>query len=183
MPLCNARNNSQGFTMIEIIIILMIIGILSAIAVPSFLAMYNKGKLNNALTQVQGALQEGQREAIRKSQSCTVTLDTTNNKVTSSCLATGERSLVNYGVAMATNILPPPGASLPAIPFSFKGNTTIALSGGANSGTVVLYLSNGSGQKKCLAISNGIGIMRTGNYSGSSSSASDITAGTCATSQ
>ncbi len=183
MLLCNADKNSQGFSMIETTIILMIVGILSAIAVPNFLAMYNRVKLNDAVTKVRGALQEAQREAIRKNHLCTVTLDTTNpknNKVIGSCFVTGARTLADDGVAMATNILPPTGAGLPAIPFSFKGTTTtMALSGGTNSGTIVLSLADGSGQKKCLVISKGIGIMRTGDYSGSTSSY--ITADNCTT--
>ncbi len=62
MQFSNARTNSQGFTLIELIIILFIVGILSAIAAPSFLGLLNRGKVNNAVAQVQGALQEAQRE-------------------------------------------------------------------------------------------------------------------------
>ena len=52
MPLLIVRRNSQGFTLIETLIIVVIIGILSAIAAPSFLGMLNRNKVNNALTQV-----------------------------------------------------------------------------------------------------------------------------------
>lgn len=179
MSLFNARNESQGFTLIETLIIVIIIGILSAIAAPSFLALLNRSKVDDALNQVRGALQECQREAIRKSKSYSVTLDTTNNKVTGSCLVTGARTMPN-GVAMATDI----GGTPPSIQFSFRGNTTVTLPAGVDHAKVVLYMSDGSTQeKKCFATSNGIGIMRTGKYSGSTSSASDITAGICTTSQ
>lgn len=159
MLLFNVHNKNQGFTLIELTILVVIVGILSAIAAPSFLSMLNKNKVNDALDQVRGALQEAQREAIRKSQSCTVTLDTTNNKVTSSCLVTGDRTLPS-GVAIAAN----GNGSPPTITFSFRGNTT-------DSRTIILYMSDGSTQEnKCLILSNGLGIMRTGNYSGDTSS-------------
>lgn len=148
MLLFNARNNERGFTLIETLIIVVIIGILSAIAAPSFLGMLNRNKVNAALVQVQGALREAQREAIRRNKSCTVTLDTTNKKVTAPCLVTGDRNL--EGVAIRT--------SNSSITFTFKGGT-------GSSSTIVIASSDTSVTKqKCLAIATGIGIMRTGDY-------------------
>lgn len=166
----NARHTDRGFTLIEITFILVIVGILSAIAAPSFLSMFNKNKVNYALDQVRGTLQEAQREAMRKSKSCTVTLDTTNSKVTADCIVTGDRTLAD-GVGIQTNI---PGQQ---ITFGLRGNTSGA-------GKIALFMSDGSTlQKRCIVTSVGIGIMRTGDYSGSTASASDITDGTCTTSQ
>ncbi len=168
MSLSNARSDNQGFTLIETLVIVVIIGILSAIATPSLLGMLNRNKVSNALDQTQGALQEAQREAMRKSQQCTVTLDTTNSKVTSPCLSTGTRTLPS-GIAIATNL---PSST---VTFSFRGNTT-------NSGKIVVYdLNDSNQQKRCLVISNGLGIMRTGKYSGSTTSTS-ITDNNCDTS-
>lgn len=175
----NARRNSQGFTLIETLSVLVILGVLAAISAPSFLSLFNKNKVDATIDQVRGALQECQREAISKSRSCTITLDITNKKVTGDRLVTGERDLCderdNSGnciksiVDIATDISDTP----PKITFSFKGNTT-------NGGTIVVYSSDASTQKKkCLAISEGIGIMRTGKYDGSTASPTDITAGTC----
>ena len=170
MPLLIVRRNSQGFTLIETLIIVIIIGILSAIAAPSFLSMFNKNKVNNALVQVRGTLQEAQREAMRKSNRCTVTLDTTLNKVTADCIVTGDRTLAD-GVGIQTNNSGQP------ITFGIRGNTT-------GSKTIVVFANDGStSQKRCIVTSLGIGIMRTGDYSGSTASASDITASNCSTSQ
>jgi len=152
MQLCNARNKNQGFTLIETLFTLIIIGILAAIAAPSFLAMLNRNKVSNALTQVRGALQEAQREAVRKSQSCTVTIDATNKKVAGPCLVTGDRTL-NSSVGLESNET--------SIKFSYRG--TINLSG---DGTVVFFTEDNPNYKKCLAISSPLGIIRSGKYTG-----------------
>lgn len=162
LPISVPKRN-QGFTLTEVLIIVVVVGILAAVAAPSFLGWYNRQKVNQALIEVQGALKEAQREAIKKSKGCTVTLNT--NSVTGDCLVTGRRDLcekrdssgtcIKPGVEIKTNL------SGNKISFSFKGNTT-------SGGTTILYMPDGStSEMKCLAVSNGIGIMRTGDYSGS----------------
>ncbi len=144
----SAHKGNQGFTLTEVLIIVVVVGILAAIAAPSFLGWYNRQKVNQALTKVQGALKESQREAIKKSKSCTVTLNT--NIVTGDCLVTGDRDL--NGVVLRRP------DTMSAISFDFKGVT-------GNTGTVVLALPADSVQQKCLVLAPGVGIMRTGNYS------------------
>lgn len=154
----NAHNNSNGFTLIETLVIVIIIGILSAISAPSFLGMLNRGRVNSALSEIQGALQQAQREAMRKSISCKVNLN--NNTVTndssnsSNCLVTGNRTLPN-GIVMVTNISGTP----PQIDFSYRGTITLP-----DSGTIVLSSNDNPNFKKCLVISSPLGIIRTGNY-------------------
>lgn len=186
MLLSNAHKNSEGFTLIETLIIVVIIGILSAIAAPSFLGLFGRNKVDNTLNEVRGALQEAQREAIRKSKLCIVTINTTDKKITSPCLVTGTRDLCderdNLGICTKSRVTLTTNLNTNTIKFSFRGNTT-------NSGTIVVYVPDNSNQKKgCLAISNGLGIMRTGNFTRATSSttniaAADVSAGTCTTSQ
>lgn len=166
MLLSNARKNSEGFTLIETLIIVVIVGILSAIAAPSFLGLFGRNKVDNALNQARGALQECQREAIRKSKSYTVTLNTTNKTVTGDCLVTGSRNF-NSGVNVQANET--------SFQFSYRGTITLA-----DAGTVVLSTLDDPNKKKCLVISAPLGIMRTGVYDGSVTS---IAAINCSTSQ
>jgi type IV pilus assembly protein PilA len=52
---CNkkgGRENCQGFTIIELLIVLIVIGILSALALPSFLNQANKAKQTEARTYI-----------------------------------------------------------------------------------------------------------------------------------
>jgi len=158
MLLFSARKSIQGFTLIEMLIIIAVIGILAAISAPSFLAWLNKKQVDDALVTLQGALQEAQREAIRKSNSCEVELDTTDNEVTSAdgCLVTGDRTFKS-DVRMVPNET--------SFEFSYRGTITLS-----DAGTVVFLNEDNPSYKKCLVISSPLGIVRTGNYTGQVSS-------------
>ena len=146
--------NNQGFTAIEILIVVLIMGILAAIAIPSFLAMNNKIKLNYALTSLRASIEEAQRNAIRNSNNCLVTLPTTgtsNPVVNSPCFIAGNLTLNN--VMMRNN--------LTSVTFNYRGDTATST---ATKGTIILSMPNQMGEQKCLVISPGIGLIRTGNY-------------------
>ncbi|MBW4641191.1 MAG: prepilin-type N-terminal cleavage/methylation domain-containing protein [Gloeocapsa sp. UFS-A4-WI-NPMV-4B04] len=154
----NAHKNNQGFTLIETLTILIIIGILSAIAAPSFLGMLNRNKVNNALSEVQGAFQEAQREAIRRSKNCTVVISAGNNVTLTSpnnCLVTGDRTLKGINIRRDT--------TMGIITFNFKGETTTS---GSDTKAIVVSLANDTGSlERCLIISTPLGLIKTGVYS------------------
>lgn len=158
MFLSNVRSDrtDRGFTLLEITIVVVLAGIIGAIAAPSFLSAYNRTKLDNALNDIRGALQEAQREAMRQGKSCSVIINGTTGTIRGSCLITGNRK-----VDSTISITP---STVTTIPFSFRGNTT--------SGTdfILSYADNPNSQeKRCLSISSGLGILRTGVYDNSTS--------------
>lgn len=57
---------AAGFTIIEMIVIVVIIGVLSAIAAPSWLAFLTRQRLNAAQAEAIGALREAQANAKRE---------------------------------------------------------------------------------------------------------------------
>lgn len=237
----NVQRTDRGFTLFETAIVLMIIGIASAIAAPSFLSMFNKNKVNNALAQVQGTLQEAQTAAIRRSKRCAVGLSSGNQSMltgncftlvdytikTSAAAVSGATTVsvdaLPVAISSGTQLVFSSGASGTVSASAAKESTSLTLSSGvsaaiasgeivavrtladgvgmrtgiseqqitfgirgntSNAGTIALFMTDGSAlQKRCIVTSTGIGIMRTGDYSGSTASASDITAGTCTTSQ
>ena len=145
-----------GFTLIETISVLFILGIVASVAVPSFFAFLSRYHVNGALEQLLGAIRETQQQAIRKGRRCRIDINTSTNNLTgnpSGCLLSSRN--INGNIIIRTNL---PGAN-PNIVFSSKGTTT-------RMGTIVLS-SNGSQKQKCFVISLGLGIMRTGNYIGS----------------
>ena len=50
------RSNKEGFTLIELMIVIAIIGILAAIAIPNFIAYRNKAYCSQAESDAQNAL-------------------------------------------------------------------------------------------------------------------------------
>ena len=122
MLLYNVHKKEQGFTLTEMLVTIIIAGILAAISTPNLLIWYNNTQVKRAVEQLQGALTEAQRQAMRRGESCTVTLDITNQKITNSTGSEGcllSDRILPTGVAMTTNI------SGNNIQFSFKGNTTL----------------------------------------------------------
>ena len=167
MLLYDVLKKNKGFTLIEMITVVIIVGVIASIAAPNFIGLFNRTKVNTSLDELVGAIRETQRQAIRLGQSCRVDIDPNTKVITatpSNCLLNNRQ--IDNDVKIRTNLAGTP----PNISFSYKGNTT-------NAGTIVLS-SDLTDTQKCFTISLGLGIMRTGNYTGTASS---IDPGDCET--
>lgn len=77
-----SRNSVAGFTLIELIVIVVIVGTLSAIAAPSWLAFLNKQRLTTAQSEAVTAMREAQGNAKRQKRSWEVCFKDDSTKVT-----------------------------------------------------------------------------------------------------
>jgi prepilin-type N-terminal cleavage/methylation domain-containing protein len=164
-----ASKVSQGFTLIEILITIMIVAIMAAISIPSFLSWYNNKKIEDATTRIEGALKIVQSSAVKHNISCTITIEAQKISATPSrCLSTGVRLFEGTNANIATE-----GTGGANITFSSKGTATIV----ADTSVIVIYDRDapGSRKMKCIVVSNGIGMMRTGNYQGGGPPADNAT--------
>jgi prepilin-type N-terminal cleavage/methylation domain-containing protein len=71
--------NTQGFTLLENLIVVFIIGILSAIAAPSWLGFLNAQRLSVAQNQVYRAMQEAKSNAVRDKETWQVSFQEVNH--------------------------------------------------------------------------------------------------------
>ena len=182
-------HKNQGFTLLEILIALAITGILAALTGPNLLAWLNSNKVQEATDSIQSALQDAQRQAIRRGRSCTInfanpigTTPTVYSRITASdagCLVatnTNASSLsLPQEVFMVVRNFPTLGSS-PGIRFSFRGHVPgLTFVPRANQAIIVLYPAADASadpypnqEKKCLVIASMLGIIKQGTYTGTS---------------
>jgi type II secretory pathway pseudopilin PulG len=68
------RKYPFGFTLIETLVIIVVMGVLAAVSAPSFIGLMDNLRVDQTIVEVRAALQTTQRQAIRRSQVCSVAL-------------------------------------------------------------------------------------------------------------
>ena len=156
----NVQTNERGFTLTEMLVTMIVAGVLAALTTPSLVGLLNRNQVNEAQRQVESALREAQRQAIRRGKKCRVRINTTTKTIFSpddGCLLSqrdvGENTLVG-GDKVSLKAQNP----TMTIAFNHKGTT--------NSNAVIIIESSLSNTKKCVAIASRLGTVRTGIYTG-----------------
>ncbi|MCA2708275.1 MAG: prepilin-type N-terminal cleavage/methylation domain-containing protein [Microcystis sp. M015S2] len=182
-------HKNQGFTLLEILVALAIMGILAALTLPNLLAWLNSNKVKEATDSIQLALEDAQRQAIRLGRNCTInfTNPTGNNPTVYSQITASEPGCLvatntNGGslslpreVFMVVNNFPTLGSS-PGVQFSFRGHVPgLTFDPPQNQAIIVLYPAADATadpypnqEKKCLVIASMLGIIKQGTYTGTS---------------
>jgi prepilin-type N-terminal cleavage/methylation domain-containing protein len=163
MQLFNVPKKNAGFTLIEIITTAIVVGVLAAIGIPSFVGLFNQNKVKEAVAQVEGALKEAQRQAMRRGRQCTVTIN--SGTVTASpdgCLLS--QRTIDSNININTN----PNTSPLEISFSYKGNVPKPDSNPDTIGYAIVISSNETNEKKCILVAYGLGVIKSGDYNDNS---------------
>jgi prepilin-type N-terminal cleavage/methylation domain-containing protein len=74
-----SNQNQAGFSLLELIVVVLMIGILAAIVAPNWLAFVNRQQVNKANDLILAALQDAQRQAKNKKVDYSVSFQTSSN--------------------------------------------------------------------------------------------------------
>lgn len=153
------NNTNTGFTLIEILVTTIVVGVIAAIASPNLLGLLNRNRVQNAFGQLEGAIREAQKQATRNGSSCTINMNVSNaasnpNSVAGGCLLTNRNfndvsNQIEFYANQAT------------ITFSGKGNTSVTT---GIEPVFVISMPNGTNLQRCVVIQNSLGTLRTGDY-------------------
>ena len=164
------HQKDRGFTLLEMLAVLMIMGILMAIATPSVIAMMSRAKLSNSVEQVRYTLELSRSQSTQKNKQCNVYIPNGGNQIISDCLISADNT------SSGINGVPP---GLPSVKLDDQNDIKIENSDSSplktitynvkgitqDSGIFVLSSrSNSNGEKKCLDIKNGVGLISIGTY-------------------
>ena len=154
------RNRPNGFSLMECLVVLALLGILATLAIPSSSAVQRRLELDSGLRRLQVGLDRGRMAAERNRQPCALELSTNGwisplEGVLPACRGAVTR-LVETGAGDLEL-----RSNLPdAVRFSANG---LVLDGG-----LVVLAHPSHAQALCLVIGLPLGISRTGVYRGDS---------------
>jgi len=158
-----------GFTLIEMLTVFVVIGILAAIAIPSFSVWLPKYRLKRAVNDLHANLQLAKLTAIKENRTCSVSYSTSPDQYTVSIINKtvnldhyGSPGEIRFCNNPQTGGAPPPH---PTINFNSRG----IISSGVTAAVTAkyAYLTNNKNSAYFRVGATTAGVVRTNRWSGS----------------
>lgn len=123
-------NKNKGFSAIELMVVVAIIGIVTSVAVPAFMNMLQRNRLKTVMQSFQDDLQFARTEAVKQSRNILINRTRTSTAVGNWCYGLSTKTACNCTVTTTTDanyceIKIVSGASFSTVSmFSATGNST-----------------------------------------------------------
>jgi type IV fimbrial biogenesis protein FimT len=72
----SSRRSSSGFTLVEMVMVVVVLGLLMSLALPSFLQMLRNSEIRNAAESIANGMQRARAEAVTRNGNVSFTLGT-----------------------------------------------------------------------------------------------------------
>lgn len=167
-------NQKSGFTLIEVLVVVIIAAILAGIAAPGWLAFLNRQRVNTVKTELIQALKNAQQDAIQRRLSRPVRIEpgaTVPTVAVNNIAQTLGGDANNPGNLRLTSYFVNSGgtkdATYDTVTFDYRGSPTISKSTvvGSASDTALPFVVSisvqGSNVKQCVIVANLLGTLKT----------------------
>jgi len=161
----NRKKNRGGFTLLEMMVTLAVVGIMAAIAVPSMAKIIPRIKLRSAASQLASDLQVARYRGISGNFRTQIVFDTgastyTRNLDTNrnGAFEAGEADIVNRTMPSGVNFVP--GTTAPNVTFDPTGS---ADDGTAGVGDILVTLANTASppETRQLSVNRAMGLVKS----------------------
>lgn len=160
------NHRDRGFTLLEVLLVVLMVGLLAALGIPSWIALLNGSRLKNARADVFEAIQEAKTQAQQRKGSRTVSFQQNGNSI-QWAVHSDPNNPTNWQTIDVENVQIDPdntdlgGASSSPWSLTFNDKGELDEDNSIAPSQITMSLLGNQDSKKCVIVQTLLGAMRT----------------------